>query len=179
MENENLNSPKRVLILFFLIALTSVLMVSCNPKEGKSNAENGKAIFKRGEQLSADLITGKAWHNKLVDEDSIYTTAVGVEEFEPGSRNVWHSHPGGQIIIILDGVGYHQIKGAPVQVLRKGEVAKCPPGVLHWHGASKDSSVTQMYILPNTEKGLADWSDRVTDEEYNSFAAYTSRIFDK
>jgi hypothetical protein len=35
-------------------------------------------------------------------------------------------------------------------------------------GASKDSSVTQIYILPNTEKGLVDWSERVSDEEYNN-----------
>jgi quercetin dioxygenase-like cupin family protein len=126
------------------------------------------AIFEKGELLPSDIITGKAWHHKLVDEDSIYTTAVGVEEFEPGSRNVWHTHPSGQIIIVLNGVGYHQIKGEPIQVLRKGDVVKCPPGVLHWHGASKDSRVTQMYILPNTEKGLADWGDRVTDKAYNN-----------
>lgn len=153
-----------------LFAGAVLLFTACNDNQDhrKTNHQNKEAIFKRGEQLSADLITGKAWHNKLMDEDSIYTTAIGVEEFEPGSRNVWHSHPGGQIIIILDGVGYHQIKGEPVQVLRKGQITKCPPGVLHWHGASKDSSVTQIYILPNTEKGLADWSDRVTDEQYNN-----------
>jgi quercetin dioxygenase-like cupin family protein len=68
----------------------------------------------------------------------------------------------------LDGVGYHQIKGEPIQIVRKGDVVKCPPDVLHWHGASKDSSVTQIYILPNTEKGLADWAERVTDEEYKA-----------
>ncbi|MCD2422171.1 cupin domain-containing protein [Niabella pedocola] len=128
--------------------------------------QNKEAIFEKGERLPSDIITGTAWHNKLVDEDSIYTTAVGVEKFEPGSRNAWHSHPGGQIIIVLDGVGYHQIKGGPVQVVRKGDVIKCPPGILHWHGASQDRSVTQIYMLPNTENGLADWSERVTDEEY-------------
>ncbi|MDT3695389.1 MAG: cupin domain-containing protein [Ignavibacterium sp.] len=132
------------------------------------NEQGKNTIFKRGEKLSAEIITGNAWHNKLVNEDTTYTTAIGVEEFEAGSRNVWHSHPSGQIIIVLDGVGYHQIKGESLQVVRKGDVIKCPPGVLHWHGASKDSSVTQIYILPNTEKGLANWFDRVTDDQYNS-----------
>jgi len=158
--------------LFSKILLVSVvfLFTACNSQQNKDkmNEQYKEAIFERGEQLSADLIIGKAWHNKLFEEDSIYTTAVGVEEFEAGSRNVWHSHPSGQIIIVLDGVGYHQIKGEPIQVVRKGDVVKCPPNVLHWHGASKDSGVTQIYILPNTEKGLASWSDRVTDEEYNS-----------
>ncbi|MFA7617232.1 MAG: cupin domain-containing protein [Weeksellaceae bacterium] len=153
-----------------LLASAILLFTACsnNQNHDKMNEQNKEPIFKRGEQLSADLITGKAWHNKLFEEDSIYTTAVGVEEFEAGSRNVWHSHPSGQIIIVLDGVGYHQIKGEPIQIVRKGDVVKCPPNVLHWHGASKDSSVTQIYILPNTEKGLADWSERVTDEEYNN-----------
>ena len=89
------------------------------------NEQYKEAIFERGEQLSADLIIGKAWHNKLFEEDSNYTTAVGDEEFEAGSRNVWHSHPSGQIIIVLDGVGYHQIKGEPIQVVRKGDGAQC------------------------------------------------------
>lgn len=151
-----------------LLASAILLLIACGNNENydKMNEQNKETIFKRGEQLSADLITGKAWHNKLFEEDSIYSTAVGVEEFEAGSRNVWHSHPSGQIIIVLDGVCYHQIKGEPIQIVRKGDVVKCPPNVLHWHGASKDSSVTQIYILPNTEKGLADWSERVTDEEY-------------
>ncbi|WP_025125487.1 cupin domain-containing protein [Myroides odoratimimus] len=162
------NILKSISAVFCIGAMLVIASCTENKNQDKTTELDKTGIFKRGEQLSADLITGKAWHNKLVDEDSIYATSVGVEEFEIGSRNVWHSHPSGQIIIVLDGVGYHQIKGQPLQVLRKGEVAKCPPGILHWHGASKDSSVTQIYILPNTEKGLADWSNRVMDEEYNN-----------
>jgi len=158
--------------LWALIVFTSAMIVltSCTNKrkQDKKIEKNKTSPFERGELLSPDIITGKAWHKKLVIEDSIFTTAVGCEEFEPGSRNVWHSHPAGQIIIVIDGVGYHQIKGEPIQVVRKGDVVKSPPGVLHWHGASKDSSVTQIYILPNTEKGLADWSNPVNDEEYNN-----------
>ncbi|MGV0847909.1 cupin domain-containing protein [Empedobacter falsenii] len=153
-----------------MLASAVILFTACSNNQNKDrmNKQNKETIFERGEQLSTDLITGKAWHNKLIEEDSIYKTAVGVEEFEAGSRNVWHSHPSGQILIVLDGVGYHQIKGQAIQVVRKGDVVKCPPNVLHWHGASKDSNVTQIYMLPNTEKGLADWSDRVTDKEYNA-----------
>jgi quercetin dioxygenase-like cupin family protein len=125
-------------------------------------------IFERGELLSSEIITGNAWHKKLVDDDSVFSTVVGVEEFATGSRNIWHSHPGGQILIVTDGIGYHQIKGQPIQIVRKGDVVKCPPGVLHWHGASRDNSVTQIYILPNTAKGIVNWSGRVTDEEYNN-----------
>jgi len=157
-------------IVRLMLVSAVILFTACSNNQNKDrmNKQNKETIFERGEQLSTDLITGKAWHNKLIEEDSIYKTAVGVEEFEAGSRNVWHSHPSGQILIVLDGVGYHQIKGQAIQVVRKGDVVKCPPNVLHWHGASKDSNVTQIYMLPNTEKGLVDWSDRVTDKEYNA-----------
>lgn len=158
---------KPIYLIPYVCIITQMISCADNKSGIGTTRQHKSEIFERGEQLSPDLITGRAWHNKLFDEDSLYTTAIGVEEFEPGSRNVWHSHPSGQIIIILDGVGYHQIKGEAVEVLRKGDVTKCPPGVLHWHGASKDRSVTQIYILPNTEKGLAEWAERVTDEEYN------------
>ncbi|WP_185218013.1 hypothetical protein [Sphingobacterium mizutaii] len=85
------------------------------------NEQVKEAIFKKGEQLSADLITGKAWHNKLFEEDCIYTTAVGIEGFDGGSQNIWYSHPSGKILIVLDGVGYHQIKCEPIQILQKGD----------------------------------------------------------
>lgn len=57
-------------------------------------------------------------------------------------------------LIITDGVGYHQIKGQPRQTIKKGDVVKCPPNVLHWHGASPDTGLQQIYILPKTEKGI-------------------------
>ena len=46
--------------------------------------------------------------------------------FEPGVINAWHTHPGGQILIATDGIGYHQIEGQPVEVLHPGDVVMCP-----------------------------------------------------
>src|ERR1700736_1266299 len=54
--------------------------------------------------------------------------------FAPGARTKWHSHEGGQIILVEDGVGLYQEKGGPVVELRAGETHYCPPGVVHWHG---------------------------------------------
>jgi quercetin dioxygenase-like cupin family protein len=103
----------------------------------------------------------------LVDVDSVLTTAVGNVYFEPGARSNWHSHPAGQILIITDGVGYHQIEGQPIETIKKGDVIKCPPNVRHWHGASPDVGLQQLYIVPNTEKGIVNWQEAVTDEVYN------------
>ena len=99
---------------------------------------------------------------------TVTNTVIGNVYFEPGARSNWHTHPSGQILIITDGIGYHQIKGQPRQTIKKGDVVKCPPNVLHWHGASPDIGMQQMYILPKTEKGIVTWLQKVTDEEYNT-----------
>lgn len=148
----------------------SLLVLSCNDKNEKemnSDKKELNAIFPQGEKGSKDLFTGNAYNIGLVDADSIYTTAVGNVYFEPGARSNWHSHPAGQILVITDGVGYHQIEGQPVEIIKKGDVIKCPPNVRHWHGASADTGLQQLYIVPNTEKGIVDWKEAVTDEQYS------------
>ncbi|GAB4498329.1 MAG: hypothetical protein OHK0019_33470 [Saprospiraceae bacterium] len=133
-----------------------------------SKSENKlESIFPQGQKGPADNFTGNAYNYPLVLADSTYTTLVGNVYFEPGARTNWHTHPGGQILIITDGVGYYQEEGKPKQVMRKGDVVKCPPNVKHWHGASPDTGLQQMYIVPNTEKGIVKWMERVTDEVYN------------
>ena len=136
-------------------------------KSGNDTTELG-AIFPKGEKGLAENFTGNAWNTPLVANDSTYNTIIGNVYFEPGARSNWHTHPSGQILIITDGVGYHQIKGQPRQTLKKGDIIKCPPNVLHWHGASPDTGMQQLYILPKTENGIVTWLEKVTDEEYNS-----------
>jgi len=83
--------------------------------------------------------------------------------FGPGARTKWHSHSGGQIILVEEGVGLYQEKGGPVVELRAGETHYCPPGVVHWHGASPTEGGTQF----NISRGDITWGDVVTDEEFN------------
>lgn len=148
------------------------LITACNSntekKQENMKTEKNKldAIFPKGEKGSADFFTGNAYNIGLVAPDSTYTTAVGNVYFEPGARSNWHTHPAGQILIITDGVGYHQIEGQPIEVIKKGDVVKCPPNVRHWHGASPDTGLQQLYIVPNTEKGIVDWQEAVTNEQY-------------
>ena len=150
------------------IASLALLTSSCNENKSKNKEEEVEAIFPKGDLGSAENFTGKAWHTELVANDSTYNTLIGNVYFEPGARSNWHMHPAGQILIITGGAGYYQEKGQPRRTLRKGDVIKCPPNVMHWHGASPDTGVHQMYIIPNTEKGIVTWLQKVTDEEYNS-----------
>ena len=153
-----------------IIAITSLafLITSCMENSAEKKAKELQAIFPKGERGPAENFTGNAWNTPLVPNDSTYNTVMGNVYFEPGARSNWHIHPSGQILVITDGVGYHQIKGQPRQTIKKGDVVKCPPNVEHWHGASPDTGMHQLYILPKTERGIVTWLQKVTDEEYNS-----------
>lgn len=91
---------------------------------------------------------------------------VGNVSFEPNARTNWHLHPGGQILLVLDGTGYYQEKGSLKRVLRKGDVVKCPPNVPHWHGAVPNDSFIQLAITAS-QNGPTIWLQPVTDLEYN------------
>jgi quercetin dioxygenase-like cupin family protein len=155
---------------YFITAIASLalLTVSCMETTSEIKATELQAIFLKGEKGLSENFTGNAWNTPLVTNDSTYNTVIGNVYFEPGARSNWHRHPSGQILIITDGVGYHQIKGQPKQTIRKGDVVKCPPNVMHWHGASRDTGMQQLYILPKTEKGIVTWLQKVTDEEYSN-----------
>ena len=88
--------------------------------------------------------------------------------FEPGVYNAWHTHEGGQILIVTDGVGYHQIEGQPVEVLHPGDVAKCPPGVKHWHGAAPGSRFAHLAANTNPDKPGVEWFDLLPEDQYNA-----------
>lgn len=156
------------LLLIVTIVLLSVTNVYSQETNDVNKSEENSAIFQKGRLAPAKYFTGNAYVTGLVDVDSVFTTAAGSVFFEAGARSNWHSHPSGQILIVTSGVGYHQIKGEPIEIIRKGDVVKCPPNKIHWHGASKGSSMSHIYIVPNTEKGIVEWMEPVADEEYEN-----------
>jgi quercetin dioxygenase-like cupin family protein len=152
-----------------ILAVVSTLINACNDQSiQKAATMDLQSIFPKGVKGSEEIFTGNVWNTSLVDNDSIYNTLVGNVYFEPGARSNWHSHPSGQILIITDGIGYHQIKGQPRQIIKKGDVVKCPPNVMHWHGASENSGLQQLYIIPKTEQGIVEWKEPVSDEDYTN-----------
>jgi 4-carboxymuconolactone decarboxylase len=131
------------------------------------STENETAIFPKGEKASADYFTGTAWVNILVPKDETESYSVGDVVFEPGCRNNWHTHPAGQILLVTDGKGYYQERGKPARLLTKGDVVKIPSDLEHWHGATRNSSLTHIAISNITKEGPVTWLRPVTDEEYN------------
>lgn len=123
-------------------------------------------IFPLGDKIEGGNFTGTVWVTQLLPADSTINAAIGNVVFEPGARSKWHKHPGGQTLLALEGVGYYQEKGKPVQILRKGDVARCPPDVEHWHGASHDNWFVQMAITPEHPKGRVIWLHEVSEGDY-------------
>lgn len=163
--SQNFRFKTGVAVALILIVIMSN---SCKHQPQKDSSLSAEAIFPKGTKGSDKFFTGNTYNYELVSAEAPYTTLVGNVYFEPGARSHWHTHPAGQILIITEGVGYHQIEGQPIQVLHKGDVVKCPPHVKHWHGASPDVGLQQLYIVPNTEKGIVEWLEPVTEEEYTN-----------
>jgi quercetin dioxygenase-like cupin family protein len=66
--------------------------------------------------------------------------------FEPGARSAWHTHPCGQTLIVLTGLGWTQCWGEAKEEIRPGDVITCPPDKKHWHGATDTTAMTHLAI---------------------------------
>jgi quercetin dioxygenase-like cupin family protein len=126
------------------------------------------AIFPRGEISKTNNHTGDVWLTELNKADSVIDCNIATATFAPGAKLDWHIHPAGQILMITEGTGYYQEKGKPIQIVHKGDVIKCVPGVAHWHGASPKSTFTYIAVSTKGAINKTVWLERVTDAEYNS-----------
>lgn len=105
--------------------------------------------------------TGEVWRDTVLPkQDGI---GIGDVFFTPGARTHWHTHEGGQLLIILAGEGLIGDDDGVVRVAA-GDKVWTPPGVRHWHGATPDR-----YMM-HTGISIAgvDWADAVTDAEYRA-----------
>jgi quercetin dioxygenase-like cupin family protein len=82
-----------------------------------------------------------------------------VVAFEAGVRNSWHSHSGGQILYVVDGVGRVGTRDGTVAEVRAGDLVEAPPDEEHWHGASEDAAMTHLAL----SFGEPAWFEPVSD----------------
>jgi quercetin dioxygenase-like cupin family protein len=84
--------------------------------------------------------------------------------FEPGARTNWHSHEGGQVILIEKGTARVQEAGAAIREIGPRESFVTAPGVRHWHGAMPNEPLTQVSL----SFGATNWMEKVSDAQYSS-----------
>ncbi|ESX97606.1 cupin domain-containing protein [Mesorhizobium sp. LNJC405B00] len=86
--------------------------------------------------------------------------------FEPGARTAWHTHPLGQTLIVVSGLGRVQREGGPVEEIRPGDVVWFAPGEKHWHGASPRTAMTHIALQEVKDGKVVDWLEHVSDADY-------------
>ena len=109
--------------------------------------------------------TGKSWLARLATDKDLNVPISNVT-FEPGCRNNWHSHTGGQILIAVGGRGYYQEKGKPAQLLLPGDVVELAINVVPWNGAAPDTGFWHLAIECNPSSNKNTWFDPVDDRQY-------------
>ena len=91
--------------------------------------------------------TGRAGSRALLPaRKPALPTAAAVVRFEPGVRNHWHSHEGGQLLYVIDGAGWVQTRGAAAQRIQVGDAVATEPGEEHWHGAGPSGPLAHMVV---------------------------------
>lgn len=130
--------------------------------------DNNKSLFPKGEKAPNVHHTGTVWLSELSEADPDFGYNVTYATFAPGAKLNWHTHPGGQILMITEGAGYYQERGTPVKIVRKGDVIKCLPNVEHWHASTPKSEFSYVATTNNHAKGRTLWLEPVSEKEYLS-----------
>ncbi|CAH0142417.1 hypothetical protein SRABI102_00332 [Stenotrophomonas lactitubi] len=129
-------------------------------------------IVRGGTQAStagpAEYFTGKVRVDPLFAADAGIPASAAYVTFDAGARSAWHTHPAGQRLVVVSGVGLTQQWGKPVQEIRPGDVVVCPPGVKHWHGASASSAMTHLAVSGTMDGKTVHWMEKVSDDAYNA-----------
>lgn len=84
---------------------------------------------------------------------------------QPGIVTHWHSHPSGQLLFVLDGVGIVQRDGGQPVEVRAGDSVWFAPGERHWHGAAPSSPFGYLSVQPVRSGTAVHWMEAVEQGE--------------
>jgi quercetin dioxygenase-like cupin family protein len=135
-------------------------------------APAGQQISRAGSKPAAAgpeiFFTGRVRVEQIWPANNDINASGAYVTFEPGARSAWDTHPKGQRLLVVSGVGRTQEWGKPVQELRAGDDVWCPPGVKHWHGASQTSAMTHLAVSGSLDGKNVEWMEKVSDAQYTA-----------
>ena len=171
---------KRKLWILTVFGVVSVLAAGTLPAQERrmENEKTFQQMFPQGEPLPEQFskyFTGQAYLARLTHDQALNCPVSNVT-FEPGCRNNWHSHPGGQLLVAVSGRGYYQAEGEPARELLPGDVVEIAPDAVHWHGAAPDSWFSHLAIETNPQINRNTWLGPVDDAHYSAVTAGTAAI---
>jgi quercetin dioxygenase-like cupin family protein len=117
-------------------------------------------------KASSEYFTGSVWQDPIIEADEPARVRALRVSFEPGARTAWHTHPLGQTLHVISGVGLMGLRDEAPQLIKAGDTVWIPPDEEHWHGASATNSMTHIAIQEALDGSVADWLDKVSDDEY-------------
>jgi quercetin dioxygenase-like cupin family protein len=127
-------------------------------------------VIRSGSQPSGkgppDYFTGAVRIDPLFEPSEPARVRGASVTFEPGARTAWHTHPLGQTLIVMWGVGWAQSWGYPIEEIRPGDVIWFSPGEKHWHGATPTNAMTHIAVQEALLGKVVDWMELVSDEQY-------------
>lgn len=181
MTSINSGRMKKGILAAFVaaLALTAEIYAQTNDTGNMETKERiYGSVFPRGEKLPemfAKYFTGQAYLARLTRDEALNCPVSNVT-FEPGCRNNWHSHTGGQLLVAVSGRGYYQAKGEPARELLPGDVVEIGPGVVHWHGAAPDSWFSHLAVETNPQTNRNTWLEPVDDAQYAAATAPAAAV---
>jgi quercetin dioxygenase-like cupin family protein len=114
----------------------------------------------------ADWFTGTVWQVPIIEAPEPARVRAARVSFEPESRTAWHTHPLGQTLHVVAGVGRVQAWGGPVREIRPGDTVWIPPGEKHWHGAAPAHGMVHIAIHEALNGSHVEWMEHVSDAQY-------------
>jgi quercetin dioxygenase-like cupin family protein len=116
----------------------------------------------------SDWFTGSVRLDPLFSPPEPARVSGALVTFEPGARTAWHTHPLGQTLIVMTGLGWVQRDGDRIEEIRPGDVVWFEPGEKHWHGASPTTAMSHIAIQEKLNGSPVDWMEQVVDEQYGA-----------
>ena len=127
---------------------------------------NGERGCKRGPE---GWFSGLVWMDSVVEPTVPSRTQAVLVTFAPGARTAWHTHPVGQTLYVVSGIGWVQKMGEAAQVIRPGDVVVIARGENHWHGADASHTMVHLAMQEGDESGVnVVWGELVSDEVYGA-----------
>ncbi len=114
-----------------------------------------------------EWFTGTVLQDPIIEAPAPARVRATTVRFEPGARTNWHTHPLGQTLHIVSGVGRVQAWDGKVREVRAGDVVWFAPNEKHWHGAGPSTSMVHVAIHEALDGKHVDWLEKVTDVQYN------------
>ena len=125
----------------------------------------GTHVTRRG---PAAWFTGTVWQDPIIEAPAPARIRAVRVTFEPGARTAWHTHPLGQTLHVIAGIGRVQNWDGPLVEIRPGDTVWIPPGEKHWHGASPTVGMVHLALQEDLDDVQADWLEKVDDAVYEA-----------